>query len=179
MSLQCTTTNILYTKRPTVKQSDIIHLVKPLTMSTEFADVVQVGPDSELQPGDEILISSRPASFVFEVDGKELRNLDDKGVITYRRNGTLYCTGTHVLAFAPEKAQEKFTPGGILLTVSKPKLEDTLWVKVAAAGPKSGVQVNDEILVKADTNAYSLEIDGIRYRNIGSEEIICYKREYK
>jgi co-chaperonin GroES (HSP10) len=177
MQLSATLDNVIYKKLPQPPQSDTIVLTNRLQMSTEWAVVKTVGPDSILQPDDEILISSRPSSFTFEVEDEILHNIEDKSCIAYKRNGKLQCTVGHILCFEPPKEEEKFSTGGILLATSvKPKIDETIWLTVAAAGPKSGVREGDSILVKNELEKYPLTIDGINYRNIGMEQVVCYRR---
>ena len=174
MSLSCILDNVIYKKKPQPPQSDTIILTQRLQMSTEWAEVVKTGPESVLTSGDEILISCRPASFTFEIDGEIYHNIEDKAVLGYKRNGELNCTCGTILYSWVNDVKEEFSAGGILLR-AKPK-ETTAWAKVHAAGPKSGLLKDDLILIKYEDSTYPLEIDGVKMANIGMESVICYKR---
>ena len=175
MNINAPTDTVIYKRLPQPAQSDTIILTKRLSLSTEWAEAVLTGPDSIISAGDDILISSRPASFTFDIDGETLHNLEDKSVIAFKHNNELRCTRGTMLLEKPEEQEEKYSTGGILLSGVKPK-DTTVWLKVAAAGPLAGVSVGDWVLIKEESTAYSLEIDGKFYRNAGCEEIVVYKK---
>ncbi len=170
--LKLTQDAIIYRKKQQPAQSDTILLQNRLKMSTEWAEVVASGPDSILREGDEILISSRPASFKVDCENETVYNLDDRAVICFKRDNVIKTTKGTILLEVVEK-EEKFSAGGILLSTVKP-VDELVWMTVFAAGPQSGVEAGDKVLVKEATNAYRIEIENKIYRNAGHEEIVCY-----
>jgi len=171
--VQCLTTNYIYTKLPTVKQSEVIDLLRPLSMTTEWVTVQIVGPDSILHPGDLALISARPTSYTFTIGGVTMHNLDDKATIAFKHGGELRCTRGTFLSSWVDDQDEEVSAGGIILTTKAKNAVE--WAVVHAVGPECGFGVGDLVLLKYDGTAYPLEIDGVKMGNHGSEEVIAVR----
>jgi len=171
--ISCTTTNYLYTKNAPVKQSEVIDLIRPLSMTTEWVTVHTVGPDSILHTGDQALISARPVSYTFTINGVTMHNLDDKATIAFKDNGVLRCTRGTFLSSWVDDQDEEVSAGGIILTTKAKNAVE--WAVVHAVGPDCGFNVGDLVLLKYDGTAYPLEIDGVKMGNHGSEEVIAVR----
>ena len=178
--LQTTTTTVLYTTRDdsAALKSGTIVLTDYLSKDVQWCDVECTGPDSVMAPGDEILLSRRPASYTFEIEGKKMHNTSDASCLAYRKNGsdTLYATGkTFIYAFI-DKPEEVTASGIVLMRKEANKERDPIWVKVIAAGKDTGVQSGDEVLIAYKHDAYTFKIDKQELHNGGVEEIICFHR---
>lgn len=178
--LKATSSNVLYTTRDNsekLNQNGIL-LNQFLSRETQWNDVVAVGPESILQAGDEILMSSRPASSAFEHNNTTVHNTSDASVMGFKRNGVLGATKGTILYEIIEPV-EQVSPGGIVLAKTvKTKEFEPIKCLVHAAGPDSGVMKGDVILLTYKNDCYSLKIiNGIELHNAGKEEIIAYWRE--
>lgn len=178
--LQATQTNVIYKKLDTAKpmHGNLI-LSSHLDKDTMWCEVVVAGADSVLKPGDPILLSRRPASYTFEHEGMTLHNTSDASCLAYRQDGELRCTGKTFL-YERITEPEQVTESGIILSKSTATKErEPIWVKVVAAGPLTGVQKDDLVLIAWKGDNYKINIDGRDLYNAGFEEPICFKRPTK
>lgn len=173
--IRCTSTNVLFLTPP---EEELTHngllLTKHLSKDVMFVRCLAVGPDSTLKQGDELIVSRRVTTYHFTVNDSKFQNTSDASVIAYKRDGVLGCTCAHVLAEMYQT--EETSAGGILLT--RPQHDTTTWVKVVAAGPKSGVQAGDEILIdrKPTDEPYVFDLEGKKVVTIPGERVICFRR---
>lgn len=178
MELRATNTNVLYTKRDNTAKLKHggIHLLDFLSRDTMWCDCVVAGDESVLKAGDELLLSHRPVSYTFEIDGVTMYNTSDASTMAYKRDGKLFCTGKTLLYTWIEEA-ETVSEGGLILMKKNATIErEPRWALCHAAGGTTGVQAGDHVLLAYKTDCYTVNIDGIDMHNAGFEEVIAYKR---
>ena len=178
MTLHAPTDAVLYRwLKPKALTAGSILLTKELSKDTRWAECLVAGPDSVVKAGDEILLSARPVSYTFEIDGEIMHNTSDKSCLAYKHEGILNATGKTILYTWLEEPQEEVSAGGIVLVrKEKTKELEPRWAKVVACGPETGVQKGDEVLLAWKSDNYVLEIDGLKLHNAGAEEIIAFRR---
>ena len=176
--LKALTTNVIFEwPKETEKKAGELYLTRDLNRDTMWVECFQVGPESILHKGDQLLLSKRVVSYQFEIQSKKLGNTSDASVLAYRRDGVLGATYQTVLYEWMEPVEET-TESGIVLVRSETNKEIDLTRKayVHAAGSKSGVKKGDTILLAYNKDAYKMEniIDGKILHNCGMEAIIGY-----
>jgi co-chaperonin GroES (HSP10) len=177
MKVACTQDNVLCRwLKPKKTKVGALELVRELHRDTRWAEALVVGPDSILKPGDELLLSARPTSFVFDIDGETMHNVSDSATLCYRRDGKLSCTKGTIIFEWVEEPEEKTESGIFIVKAEKNKLKDVREASVHAAGPDSGVKAGDTILLGYDKDMYTIEniIEGKKLHNCGKEHVICY-----
>lgn len=178
--LQVTLTNVIYQWRdPAVMKVGQIELSNQLEMETRWAVVLKAGNDSILKPGDHILLSARPVSYTWEYEGETMHNTSDASTLLFERDGKLGATAqTIIYEWLHEEDAEETTASGIIIKRKKETKElEPTWAVVHAAGPDSGVQAGDHILVAYNKNAYTIEWNGRKLHNCGAKEsLICFRR---
>jgi len=180
MKVKCITDNVLIHKPVEGdKRHGALILSDYLTKDTCWTKVYQVGPQSQLKPNDEVLISRRITTMDIEINGEQLNNTSDKSVLAYKRNNELKCTEGTFLYEIVNNIEEITDLGIIVIKKTTTKEFEPIWVKVYAAGPKSGLKAGDEALIayKADAYDIKMNINGEEktLHNGGSEEIIAYR----
>ena len=176
--MKAITTNVIF-KQPeeTEKKSGQLYLTRDLNRDTMWVKCYVTGKDSVLKTNDDLLLSKRVTSYKFEDNGMKLGNTSDNSVLAYKRDGLLGATCVTVLYEWIEPVEE-ITESGIVIirNESNKEVEVTRKALVHAAGPDSGVQVGDIILLAYDKDAYKMEniIEGKVLHNCGKEAIICY-----
>ena len=178
MTLQTTTTTVIYKWDEEQKlESNGIVLSQALSKDTRWAKAVVCGPDSIIEPGDKLLMSARPTVSYFEVNGENLMNTSDASIMSYKRDGKLGCTkGTFLYSYI--ETPEEITESGIIVVKKTTTKEfEPIKVLVEAAGPDSGVQAGDVVLLLYKNDCYKLNIDGKELQNAGAEEVICLWRD--
>ena len=155
-----------------------IQLLKELSRDVRWGICRYAGPESVVKPGDEVLLSARPVSAFFELDGEVMGNASDKSCLAYKRDGKLHATGKTILYSWLEEPEEKTESGIVLVRKVTTREMEPRWAKVHACGPETGVQEGDEILIMFKADAYKIEgvLDGVTLHNAGAEEVILYRR---
>lgn len=175
-TLQATTTNVIYKKRPRDLRAGNIHLIQDLSKEVQWCDAVVSGPDSVIESGDEILLSARPVSYEFRnPDTNELSyNTADASIMMYKRNGTLNATCGTIIYEMITKPEEVTDSGIVVVTKTANKELEPIWCLAVAAGPTSGILPGDKILIAYKSDCYVFKIDGKELRNAGKEEVIAF-----
>lgn len=180
--VNCTTNNVLFRWKSTRNLSvGAIELIKELSRDIRWGECLVAGPTSEVKKGDDVLLSARPVSAFFELDGEIVGNTSDNSCLAYKRDGKLYATGKTILYSWIEEPEEITDSGIVLVRKTTSKEQETRWALVHAAGPETGVQPSDHILIMYKADAYKMEgiLEGVTLHNAGYEEVICYKRPLK
>ena len=182
--IKCTEDNVIF-KWPE-KQEELtegsIYLTKHLSKDVGWAECVSSGPDCLVQPGDSLLLSRRVTTMNLPINGETLNNTSDKSVMAFKSKGdnTLKCTHKTFLYERITEPEERTESGIYLIKKEVTKEFSPIWVKVVAAGPETGVQAGDEVMIayKGDMYTIKVEVDGElkTLHNAGSEEIICFRR---
>jgi len=152
-----------------------IELVDFLSKDIGWAKAVVTGPESVIEPGDDILLSRRVVSYDFEIDGKPLGNTSDNSCLAYKHNGELHATGKTFLYSWLEEKEEVSPSGIILIRKNSTKELEPRWAICHAAGNQTGISKGDHVLIAFKSDAYTLKIDGIEMHNAGVEEIIAFR----
>lgn len=179
MNIQATDTTVIYTKRDdseALRHGSLI-LTDYLSKDIQWGDVVATGPDSVINPGDQILLSRRVQSYDFEIEGKLMHNTSDASCLAYRKGQekTLYATGKTFIYQFMAKPEEVTASGIVVVRKETTKERDPVWVKVIAAGKETGIQAGDEALIAYKSDAYTFAIDDLKeLHNAGIEECILY-----
>jgi co-chaperonin GroES (HSP10) len=167
---------VLYTwTHPSKLKYGSIELTQELSREVRWATCHYAGPDSVVQPGDEILLSARPVSYTFQLNGVTMHNTSDKSCLAYRNSGELRATGETLLYTWLEEPEEVTTSGIVLVRRTVSREEEPRWAKVVAAGPEAKVQPGDEVLLAWKADNYKIEIDGMKLMNAGAREIIVVR----
>lgn len=177
--MKATSTTVIFKtpSTPTERKSGSIYLTRDLNRDTHWVECLVTGPDSILQPGDELLVSKRITSSKFEVDGVRMENTSDASILGFKRNGVLGATAGTILYEWIEPIEETTDSGIIIVRNDTNKeVEVTRKALVHAAGPKSGLKPGDIILLNYNRDAYKMEniIEGKILHNCGVESVICY-----
>jgi co-chaperonin GroES (HSP10) len=178
MNTKTTSDNVLFRwTKPKNLSASGIQLLKELSRETRWAEAVVCGPDSRLKPGDQMLLSARPTCYTFEIDGEILMNSSDAATLCYKNHGFLHATKGTVIYEWIELPEEVTESGIVLVKAENNRIQEVRWAKVHAAGPDSGVQRNDEVLIAYDRDAYQLKniIEGKTLHNCGKEHIIAFR----
>ena len=176
MKLSATTTTVLFKWcEPPKKQVGSILLSDQLKMETRWATACVCGPDSIITPGDKILMSARPVTYKFNINGEDMENTADKSILAFKHLGELRATAGTILYEWLEPEEETTASGIILVQKAATKELEPRWGRVIASGPTSGVRPGDHILLAWKSDAYTIEIDGRELHNAGMEEISCFK----
>ena len=178
--IQTTTTTVIYSTRDdshALRHGSIV-LTDYLSKDVQWCDVEVTGPDSVINKGDEILMSRRPASYTFDIEGLKMHNTSDASCLAYRKKGSdrIYATGKTFIYSFIDKPEEVTASGIVLMRKEANKERDPIWVKVVAAGKDTGVQTGDEVLIAYKSDAYTFKIDKQELHNGGVEEIILFRR---
>lgn len=177
--MKATSTTVIFKtpEAPTERKSGSIYLTRDLNRDTHWVECLVTGPESILQPGDELLVSKRITSYKFEVDGVRMENTSDASILGYKRDGKLGATAGTILYEWIEPVEET-TDSGIIIVRSdtNKEIEVTRKAYVHAAGPKAGVKAGDTILLAYNKDAYKMEniIEGKILHNCGTESVICF-----
>ena len=177
--MKATSTNVIFHTPPEVteKKSGSIYLTKDLNRDTHWVYCYVTGPDSQLKPGDKLLVSKRVTSYKFEIDGVKMENTSDAAVLGFKRNGKLGATAGTILFEWIEPIEETTASGIVIVrSDSNKEVEVTRKAFVHAAGPKAGVKAGDTILLAYNKDAYKMEniIEGKVLHNCGTESVICF-----
>ena len=110
------------------------------------------------------------------IDEVTYNNTSDLSVIGFKRDNKLSCTGGTILYEYITNPEETVTASGIVVIkkVSTKEFEP-IWVRVVACGPKSGVSVNDEMLIAYKADCYTIPYMDKQLHNAGAEEVICFR----
>lgn len=179
-----TSTNVLFRwkQEKKLRAGNIILSREPFR-STRWAEAVVTGPQSLLRPGDELLLSARPATTNIHVNGETLMLTSDAATLAFWRTTSddtkaLGATKGTVI-FEWLEPEEEVTESGIVLVKKAENKElEARRAKVWAAGPESGVQAGDTILTLYNKDAYAIEtiVEGKKLQNCGAESVICFWR---
>ncbi len=179
--LKATEDSILYTfidNDEDYKKSGSVILNKALRMTTRWVKAKVVGPLSTVKPGELLLVAYSIVSHKFEHEGLEYAHTSDKAVLLVKdKKGNYRCTcGTWVYEQLEEP--EEVTASGIVLAKARTTKEmEPVWVRCFAAGPKAEIKKGELGLIAWKSDAYWLNVDGLKLRNAGVEEIIAIREE--
>ena len=158
-----------------------IALSRQLSKDVRWARCMYAGPTSVVKPTHHILLSARPASYAFEINGVTMYNTSDKSCLAYRHHdkvqgfGPIKATGKTILYTWVEEPEEVTESGIVLVRKDSTKEMEPRWANVVAAGPETGVKEGQQVLLAFKSDNYKLDIDGQLLMNAGCEEIIAIR----
>ena len=174
--IKATGTNVIFQWPPEgEKKYGSIVLTQDLSKETGWAKCIVAGADSVLKRGDDLLLSKRITTMDLDINGIKMNNTSDASVIAFKRDDVIGCTEGTFLYELITPPEEVTASGIVLMKKTVTKEFEPVWVKVFAAGPKSGVKPGNMCLIAFKSDCYSIKIDGKTLHNAGKEEIICYK----
>lgn len=174
-------TTVLYQWHDAKPEHDSgIALLTWLSRDVGWATATHTGPESDVRPGDHLLLSRRIVSYTFTHEGSTLHSTADLSILLFKRGDQLLSNkNTIIYEWVESRESEEVQESGLIVVKhTQTKEDEPKWALVHAAGRDTECQPGDHILLAFKPECYKIEnvIPGRVLHNADKNEVIAIRR---